>query len=319
MFVSKPFRILLIFLILSSAAAVGFAAVHKEVIIEDDGKKIEVSTFAGNVEELLKQEGIKLNPGDKVSPGLKEAISEGSKIVVSRGFDVNIVLDGEKYKTVKTTQMKVKDILENAGIKPGSNMIVKPSLNSVIEEEATIYVTRVTTKEVVIKEEIPYDTHKKRDGLLQKGKTRIVQKGAKGIKELTYRITVAKGKVIDRDLMKVRVLKEPVSEIIAVGTLNTISRGGSRFRYKKVIDVIATAYTHTGGNTATGKWPGRGTVAVDPSVIPLGSRLYIEGYGFGVAQDVGSSIKGSRIDVFFESKSAALRWGRKRVKVYILE
>ncbi|NLO89817.1 MAG: DUF348 domain-containing protein [Clostridia bacterium] len=319
MFVSSTLRIPLVLLLIFFVTTVAFAAVHKEVIIEDNGKEMRVATFAGNVEELLKQEGIKLNPGDKVTPGLKENISEGSKIVISRGFDVNIILDEEEYKTVKTTEMKVKDILKNAGIKPGSNIIVKPSLNTVIKEEATIDVTRIITKEVVTKEEIPYETHKKRDGMLQKGKTRIVQKGARGIKELTYRVTVAKGKVIDRELVKVRVLKEPVPEIVAVGTQNTISRGGNRFRYKKVMDVIATAYTHTGSNTATGKRPGKGTVAVDPSVIPLGSRLYVEGYGFGVAQDVGSKIKGSKIDVFLESRNAALKWGRKRVKVYILE
>ena len=80
-----------------------------------------------------------------------------------------------------------------------------------------------------------------------------------------------------------------------------------------------TAYTHTGNNTATGVLPSRGTVAVDPKVIPLGTELFIEGYGQGVAMDVGGAIKGDRLDVFFDTKDETIKWGRKRVRVIILE
>ncbi|HBT20727.1 MAG TPA: hypothetical protein DEA47_05135 [Peptococcaceae bacterium] len=322
MFVSKEsanFKLLVAALLVFCFIVVGFTVAHKNVEIEYDGKRFEVSTFAGSVKELLKQEGITLNPGDRVSPGLDKPLKDGTKVVITRGFKVDIIVDGKKFKTIKTAETKVKDILKNAGIEPGSDMIVKPKLNTLIDEETNIYVTNVVTKKVAVKETVPFKTIKKEDRLLRKGKTRVVREGAKGVKELTYRIMVANGKVIKRELLKVKVLKQPVDKIIAVGTLNTLSRGGSTYRYSKVLNMVATAYTHTGWNTATGKRPRKGTVAVDPSVIPLGTRLYIEGYGYGIAQDVGSSIKGGRIDVFFESKDAALRWGRKRVKVYILE
>ena len=83
--------------------------------------------------------------------------------------------------------------------------------------------------------------------------------------------------------------------------------------------MVATAYTHTGHRTATGTWPSRGTIAVDPKVIPLGTRLYVDGYGEGVAVDTGGFIKGTRIDVFMETKDEALSWGRRQVEVRIIE
>ncbi|MGI6005359.1 MAG: 3D domain-containing protein [Christensenellales bacterium] len=89
--------------------------------------------------------------------------------------------------------------------------------------------------------------------------------------------------------------------------------------YSKVITCSATAYTATGNRTATGTVPSVGTVAVDPSVIPMGTRLYIQGYGFGVAADKGGAIKGNKVDVFFNSRTQCLNWGRRSVKVYILE
>lgn len=83
------------------------------------------------------------------------------------------------------------------------------------------------------------------------------------------------------------------------------------------IVVKATAYSYTGSRTFTGTWPKKGTIAVDPAVIPLRSLLYVEGYGWGIAEDTGGAIKGNQIDVFFENEEDALRWGQRMVKVKI--
>ena len=93
------------------------------------------------------------------------------------------------------------------------------------------------------------------------------------------------------------------------------------------ITVEATAYTAncTGcsGITKTGvnlkSNPNAKVIAVDPSVIPLGSKVHVEGYGYATAEDIGGAIKGNRIDVFIPTQSGALKWGRKQVKVTILE
>lgn len=82
----------------------------------------------------------------------------------------------------------------------------------------------------------------------------------------------------------------------------------------RTITVVATAYT-LGGTTATGAPVGYGVVAVDPSVIPLGSRMTIPGYGEGVAADTGGAIQGARIDLWFPSAAAAAAWGSRAVTV----
>lgn len=93
----------------------------------------------------------------------------------------------------------------------------------------------------------------------------------------------------------------------------------SRSMEPEYMEIIceATAYTHTGNRTYTGTWPSRGTIAVDPKVIPLGSRLWVEGYGFGVAEDTGGAIKGHIVDVFLENEEACREWGRRKVKVRV--
>ena len=81
----------------------------------------------------------------------------------------------------------------------------------------------------------------------------------------------------------------------------------------------ATAYTWTGHKTATGTWPTVGTVAVDPKTIPLGSRLYIEGYGEAVAADTGGDIVGNRIDLYMDTEAECWQWGRRQVEVRVIE
>ena len=94
----------------------------------------------------------------------------------------------------------------------------------------------------------------------------------------------------------------------------------------KIIDMEATAYSDDVisqgiwvGQTASGMKPKEGIVAVDPSVIPLGTELYVEGYGDALAGDTGGAIKGNRIDLFMNSRGQALAYGRKNIKVRIKE
>ncbi len=85
----------------------------------------------------------------------------------------------------------------------------------------------------------------------------------------------------------------------------------------ETITFEATAYTWTGYRTATGIWPSRGTVAVDPRVMPTGTKLWVEGYGEAVAADTGGAIIGNRIDLYMDSKDECLQWGRRKVEVQI--
>lgn len=87
----------------------------------------------------------------------------------------------------------------------------------------------------------------------------------------------------------------------------------------ETITFEATAYTWTGNRTASSTWPAVGTVAVDPKVIPLGTKLYIEGYGPAVALDTGGDIQGQIIDLYMDSYQECIEWGRRQVEVRVME
>jgi 3D (Asp-Asp-Asp) domain-containing protein len=105
---------------------------------------------------------------------------------------------------------------------------------------------------------------------------------------------------------------------------NSVSRGNEvPTRYKKMLEMESTAYApNSSGNgdiTYSGTLLRKGVVAVDPRVIPLGTRMYVQGYGYAVAEDIGGAIKGNKIDIALMSVDAAYQWGRRDVNVYILE
>jgi len=100
------------------------------------------------------------------------------------------------------------------------------------------------------------------------------------------------------------------------------SRGGDSITYKKNLKCTATAYSND-LNTATGRKPvrnegGLSTIAVDPSVIPLGSKVYVDGYGYAIAADTGGAIKGNKIDLYLNSSSECFSWGRRGVNVLLV-
>lgn len=106
-------------------------------------------------------------------------------------------------------------------------------------------------------------------------------------------------------------------------TSSTTTTTSTTTGYLKELTMTATAYTATGNRTATGVWPvrnanGVSTVAVDPNVIPLGTKLYIEGYGYAIAADTGGAIKGNKIDLYMNSNAQCINYGRRTVKVYIV-
>lgn len=103
-------------------------------------------------------------------------------------------------------------------------------------------------------------------------------------------------------------------------TPNVLTKDVSRFNRPPDYKLEVTAYTHTGRPTKSGAWPKIGCVAVDPNIIPLGSKLFIEGYGYATALDTGANIQGDRMDLFMETRSRALKYGRKyNVRVWVIK
>jgi len=189
----------------------------------------------------------------------------------------------------------------------------------------------------IIREGVEHETKIVKNDNQFEGYEKIIQNGSDGMKKSVYQEIYVNGEMKSKDLEEEIVYKEPVDKIVEVGTKKHLvtSRGG--FRYSNELVLMATAYDlsyeSTGkspgdpgyGITASGAKAQPGTVAVDPRVIPLGTKLYIASidgspdYGFATAQDTGGAIKGNKIDLFMENSNDCDNFGRRQVKVYILD
>ncbi len=299
---------------------VGFAygITRKTVYIADGERLITVKTFAGTVGEVLGQAGIKLKEEDRVIPAINTEVSKGMEVTVVRAYPVKVIADGRE-KQVITTPASVAQVLNKAGISLRGKDKVLPALTETLARNDVVRVVRVTTEEVTTVKEVPFGIVRKEAETLERGLRRVVQRGEPGREKIVTRITYEDGVEVAREVIDKQLVKEPRNQVVAMGTVQHYSRGSRNFRFERAIEVVATGYTHTGNDTFTGVYPEVGTVAVDPNVIPLGTKLYVEGYGFAKAQDIGSAIKGKRIDLFFDTREDALSWGRRSTKVYILE
>jgi len=186
--------------------------------------------------------------------------------------------------------------------------------------------TVAATKKLVLREPIPYTTLRKATSQLRSGTSRTVQSGKNGEKESTYQVyTRPDGVELRREIVHSRILKQSRTEIIEEGRQESLPSRGY-FSGRRMVTMVATTYDpyncggSGSGRTFTGLKGGYGVVAVDPHFVPLGTRLFIEGYGYAVAADTGGAIKGNRIDLGIDSQHDAKGIPNlKAVRVHILD
>jgi 3D (Asp-Asp-Asp) domain-containing protein len=180
-----------------------------------------------------------------------------------------------------------------------------------------------------VEEPIQFAVVTKKDESLEKGKEKTITSGKKGLVSKQYEVLLENGEEVSRKLISEQKVAEKQDKVVAVGTKDLsiqVSRGAADEPGKEFY-VTATAYTAycngCSGRTATGlnlrANPNMKVIAVDPRVIPLGSKVYVEGYGYAVAADTGGAIKGYIVDLFMPSNQDCYRWGRKKVKIKILD
>lgn len=177
--------------------------------------------------------------------------------------------------------------------------------------EPTVIKTEVT--------EIPYKVEYQFDRSLGPGRMEKVRNGVDGFVKKTIQYTERNGKLIEPKVIDTEKV-EPKSAIINIGEAGWETTRGSYERVK-IMTMQSTGYTRfeNTNRTAMGLPAQFGVVAVDRRVIKLGTRLYVEGYGYAIAGDTGGAIKGNRIDLCFDEYNEAIRWGRRPVRVHILK
>jgi uncharacterized protein YabE (DUF348 family) len=316
-----------------------FSVLEKDVRINDNGTCIEVKTMVGTVQSVLRQNDVTVTSDDYISMALDEKLQSETlnEIDIKRAVPVKII-DGGSQTVLMTWRETVGEALENSPFKPsGLDRLDNVATDDKITKDMTIKITRVQENYLSETETVAYDTVKKENNTLNSGVEKTVRAGVEGSLEKKYKVVTEDGKVVSKELIAETLLTSPVSAIVEFGTvLNHTTSRGDVIRYDKVLDMRATAYTasfkDTGkspgdpgfGITRTGIRAKKGVIAVDPRVIPLGSRVYVEvagstpDYGYAVAADTGGAIKGNLIDLYYDSQDFVDRWGVKKVKVYIL-
>lgn len=322
-------RVLLAALCVALLVASGYGLVkanEKFVEIDIDGQITQLRTHKKTISEVLAEAKVTLAEADAISPAVTSPLEKRQRVVITRAVPVSIVADGNTIE-IKTVKKTILQVLEEAGVSLGPNDKIKPGVDAPVEAGVRVEITRVKEEITTTRQTIAFTTIRREDQSMDIGQSKVVQTGQNGTRELKYRDIYENGKKVTSILIENKVVKQPVTQIIAYGTAGAINRGNQTIRFKKAFDMTATAYypgpESTGrfadGYTAIGMRATFGVVAVDPKVIPLRSRLYIDGYGFAIAGDVGSAIKGNKIDLCFDTKAEALKWGRRQVKVYLLE
>ncbi|MEN6429287.1 MAG: ubiquitin-like domain-containing protein, partial [Coriobacteriales bacterium] len=319
----------------------------KGVTLVVDGQTSYYRTEADTVGDVLTEASITLGEHDVVSPAVDAPVSDGSTVVVRYATPVTIDCDGDllELEVVGTT---VADALVAAGLDPSLGLQVTPAAEAPLCDGMTIVAKDVFLRIEQEEVEIPFDTIEKPDPDMAVGQRKVLVKGVPGRALRVCEVVVTGGVEGLRYVKAEKVLAEPKAEVVAVGTrkvdkrITVVSRSAAREGRAaaapasgKRITMVSTAYTPwdpgCGGlgvierKLAAYHVPaGWGIAAVDPDVIPLGSRLYVPGYGYAVAADTGGAIRGNRVDVCFwsggesASRHAALGWGRRTVTVTIL-
>ncbi len=230
-----------------------------------------------------------------------------------RTVNVTVKADGHTLELL-AAETTVESVIESHSISVGKHDIVTPDVNEAVKDGMEISIQRVEYKKETVKVDVPYQTETKGVDTLPQGTSRVVTKGENGKDKVTYKIKFVDGEEVSREEIARETLKAPVTEVIEKSTIGTIQGK----EYSRKFTVKAYSYTG-GGRTASGKPAAVGRIAVDPRVIPLGTRVYVEGYGFAEAADTGGNIKGNTIDVYFNSTGQCRQWGVRHVTVYILK
>lgn len=282
--------------------------------IETDGQYVLCSTTQGTVGKALLQAGYYPEENDVLNHDLKSEVTDGLVVTLTEVTTETAVITEAIPNTTENR--------EDATIESGTTKVIQEGYNG--ECEVTVNITYNNGVEVSREEVSRVTTKEPQNKIVANGTKEKVMATPTPAPSSTPKATQkANTQTQPEKVQQVSAQKTPASTPQAVENATAGTIAG--FSYSRKITMSATGYTAfnsdgSRGTTATGRPAGQGIVAVDPKVIPLGTRVYVEGYGEAIAADVGGAIKGNKIDLCFEWSNARIRqeFGRRNVTVYIL-
>ena len=333
--------LLSLILVLSLTALLSQTAFATTYVINDGDRVVTYTSFATDPVEVLDRAGVPLEEYDTYTT---EAAEDGSTITVNRAQRITLHYRGQTMEATSLGET-VGQLLQRLGLEVTGEDMVSHGLEEATFDDMVLTVKQVVTRRETFSSTISYETQYLTDPQLSAGTERVLTAGREGELLRTAEITYVNGRESRRVILSETRLREPVTEIVAVGSGETaeisaeadvpvIGEGyiilptGERLTYTHTDTVRATAYTHTDAGcdkiTATGSTVHWGTVAVDPRYIPYGTRMFIMAsdgsyiYGVATAEDCGGDIKGDRMDLYMPTYEQCREFGRRRCTLYFL-
>jgi len=256
-------------------------------------------------------------------------------------YSVTVTADGVSATVCLGAGKTAKDAVAAAGVTLGEADLLNVSADRFVSDGLAVSVTRVAYKDYQKTYKLSYKTVVKYTSTLRQGATKVQQAGVAGEKTVTYRDRLEDGKVISTETLKTEVTKQPVDKIVLKGTKVgkvvseapfdiALDSAGQPLNYTKKLTGTATAYTTDRGDsgawTASGRRAQVGVVAVDPRVIPYGTKLWIVSedgnvvYGYAVAGDTGGAVRSGKVlvDLYYDTYGECSSFGRRKMNVYII-
>ena len=269
-----------------------------------------------------------------------------TQVEISYGFPVYITMGDQTFQ-IEFFGGTVADALKCTNIEVDEFDFVEPALDTEITETIYIDYTDVEYVDGSYQEKIPYKTETVYSSSMNKGTSKTTKKGSEGLKTVYYTEKLVNGVAVEKNITSSQVVTEAVNAQLTVGNKQTVTTSsnvkcistlvpsspieldanGVPVNYKSKMTVRATAYSYTGNNCSTGVAPQPGYIAVNPKVIPYGTKMYIKTvdgkyiYGYAVAADTGGFIRKhpTGVDLFFTTESACDAFGVRYAEIYILE
>lgn len=315
-------------LALGAGLSVGRAQTAHTITIQHAGTTQTRTTTAATVAEALWEAGFRLRRADVITPALAAPVTAGLTIQVTLARAITLTADGVTLTTL-TTAPTVGEAVAQHGLMLLGLDTTRPAPDQPLPADGVIQVVRVREDRLIQQTAIPFGVQYQPLPEEAIDTVRTLQAGAEGYTRRVMLVRYEDGVEVARAVSAETRAVEPRPQIIGYGTridVRTLDTPDGPISYWRAYTVYATSYSPSRagvpptarnfGRTASGKLLTKGMVAVDRRYIPFGTRMYIPGYGFAVAEDTGGGVRGRFIDLGYDDHNY-VGWSRV-VTVYFL-